>query len=73
MLVILDHVRTREVLDPVEKLADGELFQSLASKLISPNIQNDSCNEGDKATRDFAASLASVYRLSTIKTKIVDR
>jgi hypothetical protein len=28
----------REALDPVEKLTDWELFQSLASELISPNI-----------------------------------
>jgi hypothetical protein len=34
MFSILDPVRTREALDPVEKLTDWELFQSLASELI---------------------------------------
>jgi hypothetical protein len=38
MFNILDHVRTSEAVDPVEMLTDWELFQSLASELISPNI-----------------------------------
>jgi hypothetical protein len=54
---ILDPVRTREALDPVEKLTDWELFQILASEVISPNIQIHSSNEADKAARDFAASI----------------
>jgi hypothetical protein len=37
MCSILDPVR-REALHPVEKLTDWELFQNLASDLISPNI-----------------------------------
>jgi hypothetical protein len=32
---ILNPVRTREALNPFEKLTDWELFQSLASELIS--------------------------------------
>jgi hypothetical protein len=73
MFSILDPVRMRKALDPAEKLTEWELFQSLAFELISPNIQINSSNEGDKAARDFAASIASVYRLSTRKTTILDR
>jgi hypothetical protein len=42
---ILEPVRMREALDPVEKLTDWEQFQSLASELISPNIQIHSSND----------------------------
>jgi hypothetical protein len=74
MFSILDPVRTREASDPVEKLTDWELLQSFASELISPNIQIHSSNEADKAARDFAASIASAYRLSTRKkTTVLDR
>jgi hypothetical protein len=65
---ILDPVGTREALHPVEKLRDWELFQCLASELVSQNIQIHSSNEADKAAHDFAASTASAYRLSTRKT-----
>jgi hypothetical protein len=58
MLSILSPVRTREALAPVEKLADWELFKSLASELISPNIHIHSYNEAHKAAHDFAASVA---------------
>jgi hypothetical protein len=51
-----------EASDVVERLTDWELFQSHASL----NIQ-----DVDKATRDFAASVASAYRISTIKTTIL--
>jgi hypothetical protein len=61
----LDPVRTREASDPVEKLRDWEMFQSLASELISPNIQIHSSNEADKGACDFSASVTAVYRLST--------
>jgi hypothetical protein len=39
MIIILDPVRTREASDSVETLGDWELFQSLDSELISPNIK----------------------------------
>jgi hypothetical protein len=42
---ILDPVITRGTLDPVEKLTDWELFQSLTSELVSPNIEIHSSNE----------------------------
>jgi hypothetical protein len=73
MFSILDPVRTREALDPVEKLTDWELFQSLASELISPNIQIHSSDEADKAAHGFAVSIAAAYRLSTRKTTILGR
>jgi hypothetical protein len=70
---ILGSAEAGEALDPVEILTDWELFQSLASLLISPNIQIHVSNEVDKATRDSEASIASAYRLSTRKTTILDR
>jgi hypothetical protein len=73
MFSILDPVRTRGALDPVEKVTDWKLFQNLASEIISPKIKIHSSNEDDKAARDFAASIASVYMLSTRKTTILDR
>jgi hypothetical protein len=73
MFSILDPVRTKEALDSVEKLTDWELFQSLASELIFPNVQIHTSNESDKAAHDFLASIALAYRLSTRKTTILDR
>jgi hypothetical protein len=71
MFIILDPVRKREALYPVEKLTDWKLFQSLASELLPPNIQIHSSNEADKAARDFAASITLVYILPTRKSKIL--
>jgi hypothetical protein len=67
MFSILDPIRTREALDPIEKLREWEVFQSLASELISPNIQIHSSNKDAKAAHDFAASMSSAYRLSISK------
>jgi hypothetical protein len=39
MFSILVVLERGEALDPVEKLIDWELFQSLAFEFISPNIQ----------------------------------
>jgi hypothetical protein len=58
MFCILDHIKARKILDPVEKFTDWERFQSLASALV--------------AARDFAAPIASAYRLSTKTTSISD-
>jgi hypothetical protein len=60
-------LRLREILDPVEKFTDWEQFQSLASALVSPRVEINSCIEVDKAARDFAASISS-----TTKTTISD-
>jgi hypothetical protein len=57
MFSILDPVRTRDALEPFEKLTYLELFQSLASELISPNFQIHFSNEAD-----FGASVVSAYR-----------
>jgi hypothetical protein len=62
IFIILDSVRIREALDPDEKLTDWELFQILASEL-----KFNSSNKANKAAHDFAASMASAYRLSTRK------
>jgi hypothetical protein len=72
MFSILDPLRMREALDPVEKLTDWEMFQSPASELISPSIQIHSSEEAGKAARDFAASIVSAYRLSTRNTTVLD-
>jgi hypothetical protein len=73
MFSILDPVRMREALDSVETLTDCEMFQSLASELISTNIQIRSSNEADKAACDFTVSIASAYRISTRKQHLFDR
>jgi hypothetical protein len=52
---------------------DWEQFQSLASALVSARVEINLCIEVDKAARDFAASIASAYRLSTKTTTISDR
>jgi hypothetical protein len=62
---ILDHVTTRNLSEPIKKFTDWERFQSLASDLVSPKIKINSGVEADKAAREFAASIASAYRLST--------
>jgi hypothetical protein len=73
MFCILDHIKAREILDPVEKFTDWERFQSLASALVSPTVEINSCIEADNAARNFAASIASAYRLSTNTKTISDR
>jgi hypothetical protein len=65
ILHILDHVKIRNLSDPIEKFTDWDQFQSLASELISPKIEITSEAEADKAARDFTASISSAYRLST--------
>jgi hypothetical protein len=36
---IQDHVKIRNLSEPIEKFTDWDLFQSLASELISPQIK----------------------------------
>jgi hypothetical protein len=67
MFTITKPVRTRETSNPVGKLGDWELLQSLASELTSPNILIHFSNEADRAVHDFAAYTASTYRLWTRK------
>jgi hypothetical protein len=68
----LDHVRTRNLSEPVDKFTDWERFQNLTPELISPRIQFNSGGEADKAARDFTASIVSAYRLSTSKITLSD-
>jgi hypothetical protein len=63
MFCTLDHIKAREILDPVEKFTDWERFQSRASALVSPTMEINLFIEADKAGRDFAAFIASAYRL----------
>jgi hypothetical protein len=72
MFSILGPVRTREALEPVKKMANWGVFQSLASEFISPNIKNHYSNEADKAARDFISSIASSYWPLTTKTMILE-
>jgi hypothetical protein len=64
---ILDHVNIRNLSDPIEKFTGWDRFQSLASELISPEIEIKSGVEADKVARDFSASIASAYGLSQIR------
>jgi hypothetical protein len=69
---ILDHVKIRNLPEPIEKLTDWERFQSLASELISPRSQINMGVQADKAACNFTASIALVYRLSTGKITLSD-
>jgi hypothetical protein len=69
---ILELVKSRKLSEPVEKFTDWERFQSVASELISPKLEINSGVEADKAARDFTASIASAYRLSTSKITLSD-
>jgi hypothetical protein len=69
---ILDHVKIRNVSYPIEKFTDWYRFQSLTSEVISPKIEIKSGVEADKAAREFSASTASAYRLSTSKITLLD-
>jgi hypothetical protein len=60
---LLDHIRTRNPSDPVDKFVDFECFQRLASELISVRIQINSGGEADKAAYNVTAPIASAYRL----------
>jgi hypothetical protein len=57
---ILDHVKIRNISEPIEKFTESDRFQSLASKLISLRISINSGVEADKEERDFTASIVSV-------------
>jgi hypothetical protein len=63
---LLDHIRTRNLSDTVDKYTDWERFQNLVYELISYRIQINS-GAADKAARDLTASIASVYRPLTSK------
>jgi hypothetical protein len=72
VLHILDHVKVKNLSEPIENLTDLDRFQSFASKLISPKVEVNSGVETNKAARDFTASIASAYRLSTSKITLLN-
>jgi hypothetical protein len=74
ILHLLDHVRTRNLLDPVDNFTNWERFQSLVSELISSKIQINSGEETDKVARNFIASIlvALANRLYTSKITLLD-
>jgi hypothetical protein len=47
-------------------------FQNIDSELISPRLEINTGIEADKAARDFTASIALAYRLSTTKVTLSD-
>jgi hypothetical protein len=67
---ILDHVKIKNLSEPIEKSTDWERFQILVSELISPRIEIYSGVETAKAARDLTASIASAYRLATSKVTL---
>jgi hypothetical protein len=69
---ILDHVKIRNLSEPIEKFRDWDQFQSLASDLISPRIETKSGVEAVKGARDFTASIASAYRLAISNVTLSD-
>jgi hypothetical protein len=69
---ILDHVKIRNLSDPIEKLTDWNVFNSLASELISPKIKIKCGVEAEKAALEISASIASAYRLPTNKIALLD-
>jgi hypothetical protein len=70
MFCIFDHVKVREYLVPVEEFTDRERFKASPLPKVSSKNEINSCIEADKAVRDFAASIASAYSLSTEATTI---
>jgi hypothetical protein len=64
---ILDHVRATDISAPVENHRDWERLRSPAPELISPLIHIHNSEEAGKAARNFTASIASAYRLTTCK------
>jgi hypothetical protein len=61
---LLDHVQNRNLSEPIQEFTDWEL--------ISPRIEINSVVEADLAARNFAASVASGFRLSTSKITLSD-
>jgi hypothetical protein len=67
---ILDHVKSRNPLETIEKFTDWDWFQSLATELVSHRIEINSGVETDKAARDFTASVATAYILAASKVTL---
>jgi hypothetical protein len=69
---ILDHVKIKNLSEPIEKFTDWNRFQRLVSELILPKVEINSGVETDKTARNFTSSIASAYRLSTSKITLLD-
>jgi hypothetical protein len=69
VLHLMGHVRTRNLLNPVDKFTHWEWFQSLASELISLGIQIHLGEEANKVACDVTVSIVLAYRLSTSKSR----
>jgi hypothetical protein len=67
-----EHVKSRNLSEPIEKFAYWNWLQSLTSELISATMEINSGVEADKAAHDFTAYVASAYRLSTSKVTLSD-
>jgi hypothetical protein len=69
---LLDHVKTMDLQDSVDKFTDWEQFQRLTSEFITARIQINSGKEADKVACDFTASIVLAYRLSTRRITLSD-
>jgi hypothetical protein len=70
MFNIVDPARMSEALNPVEKLRAWKSFKASSPNSLSSNIQIHNSDKVNKAAFDFAASIVSVYMLSTRKSII---
>jgi hypothetical protein len=68
---ILDHGKTKNISESVEKFTDWERFQQIASDLLSPRIEINSEEEADKVAPDFTTSITSIYRLPASKITLL--
>jgi hypothetical protein len=64
---MLDHFSSGGNSTPVEIHTDWQRFQCIASDQISPENQIHTLEDTEKAARNFAAFIASAYKLSTHK------
>jgi hypothetical protein len=62
---ILDHIKIRNLSEPIENFTDCDRFQIVAWLLISLRIETNLWVQAHKAACDFTASIASAYRLAT--------
>jgi hypothetical protein len=69
---LLDHIKSRNFSDVVDKFTDWERLQSLACGIISRIIQTNSGKTPIKRPATFPFSIASSYRLPTSKITLSD-
>jgi hypothetical protein len=66
---ILDLIKIRNGVDPVEILTGSKQFQSIASRLILSKIQIILGEQAKKEARRFTISISSTCRLSCRQVK----